>query len=127
MAMNELHFDLFFPYSRFIMKCLVLLAISLGISLAWPAGKQEFDALEDPSWKVWKSFHNKEYENVDEERIRNFIWQDNLKRIVSHNQAHKYKLAMNHLGDLVSLTLELPEVINMKLPPITSIHYSANR
>ena len=101
------------------MKCLVLLAISLGISLAWPAGKQEFDALEDPSWKVWKSFHNKEYENVDEERIRNFIWQDNLKRIVSHNQAHKYKLAMNHLGDLVSLTLELPEVINMKLPLIT--------
>lgn len=85
------------------MKCLVLLAICLEISSAWPAAKQEVDDLQDPNWKAWKSFHNKNYENEREERVRKFIWQDNLKRIVSHNDAHKYKLAMNHLGDLVSL------------------------
>lgn len=92
------------------MKCLVLLAIYLGISSAWPAGKQELDGLQDPSWKAWKSFHKKEYENNVEERVRNFIWQDNLKRIVSHNEAHKYKLAMNHLGDLTSQ--EVKELLN---------------
>ena len=82
------------------MKCFVLLAICLGISSAWPV-KQNMDALEDPNWKAWKSFHKKSYVDEGEERLRNFIWQDNLKRIVSHNEVHKYKLAMNHLGDMV--------------------------
>ena len=82
------------------MKCLVLLVICLGISSAWPV-KQDIDALQDPNWKAWKSFHNKNYDDEGEERLRNFIWQDNLKRIVSHNEVHKYKLAMNHLGDMV--------------------------
>ena len=82
------------------MKCFVLLAICLGISSAWPV-EQNKDDLEDPSWKAWKSFHNKDYVDEGEERLRNFIWQDNLKRIVSHNEVHKYKLAMNHLGDMV--------------------------
>lgn len=85
---------------RFIMKCFMLLTICLGISSAWPA-KQNMDALEDPNWKAWKLFHNKNYVDEGEERLRNFIWQDNLKRIVSHNEVHKYKLAMNHLGDMV--------------------------
>lgn len=82
------------------MKCFMLLTICLGISSAWPA-KQNMDALEDPNWKAWKLFHNKNYVDEGEERLRNFIWQDNLKRIVSHNEVHKYKLAMNHLGDMV--------------------------
>ena len=82
------------------MKCLMLIAFSFGISVAWPP-KPNSDPLEDPSWKAWKSFHGKSYGDVGEERVRNFIWQDNLKKIVSHNEVHKYKLAMNHLGDLV--------------------------
>lgn len=82
------------------MKCLVLLAFCFAISAAWPV-KPESDPLNDPSWRAWKSFHGKTYGDVGEERVRNFIWQDNLKRIVSHNEGHKYKLAMNHLGDLV--------------------------
>ena len=86
------------------MKCIVLLVICLGISSAWPT-KQNTDALKDPNWRAWKSFHNKNYDDEGEERVRNFIWQDNLKRIVSHNEEHKYKLAMNHLGDLVSKVL----------------------
>ena len=87
------------------MKCLVLLACCLVISAAWPS-KPHSDPLDDPSWKAWKSFHGKNYDDVGEERVRNFIWQDNLKRIVSHNEGHKYKLAMNHLGDFVSMTLK---------------------
>lgn len=82
------------------MKCLVLLAICIGISCAWPV-KQDMDPLQDPNWKAWRSFHNKNYDDEGEERVRNFIWLDNLKRIVSHNEVHKYKLAMNHLGDMV--------------------------
>ena len=97
---NNICFCICFNH-RFIMKCLVLLAVCLGISSGW-AVKENMDALEDPNWKAWKSFHNKSYNEEGEERLRNFIWQDNLKRIVSHNEVHKYKLAMNHLGDMVS-------------------------
>ena len=82
------------------MKYFVLLTFCVVISAAWPA-KPNADPLDDPNWKAWKSFHGKSYGDVGEERIRNFIWLDNLKRIVSHNEVHKYKLAMNHLGDLV--------------------------
>ncbi|XP_078343799.1 cathepsin L-like peptidase [Oculina patagonica] len=91
------------------MKCLVVLVICLGISSAWPT-KQDTDPLNDPNWKAWKSFHNKNYDDEGEERVRNFIWQDNLKRINSHNEVHKYELAMNHLGDMTSQ--EVKEMLN---------------
>jgi len=68
------------------------------------------DPLQDPNWKAWRSFHNKNYDDEGEERVRNFIWLDNLKRIVSHNEVHKYKLAMNHLGDMTSQ--EVKEILN---------------
>ena len=85
------------------MKYLVVLVICLGFSSAWPTKQDtDHDPLQDPNWKAWKSFHNKNYDDEGEERVRNLIWQDNLKKIVSHNEVHKYKLAMNHLGDLVS-------------------------
>lgn len=58
--------------------------------------------LEDPNWKAWKSFHEKAYKNDEEEKLRNMIWKSNLKKIVAHNEGHhSFKLAMNHLGDLV--------------------------
>ena len=60
------------------------------------------DPLKDPNWKAWKSFHDKSYVNTEEEKLRNLIWKSNLKKIVSHNEVkHGYKLAMNHLGDMV--------------------------
>lgn len=63
------------------------------------------DFLEDPNWKAWKSFHDKSYANKEEEKLRNMIWKNNLKKIVAHNERkHGYKLAMNHLGDLVSIS-----------------------
>lgn len=91
------------------MKYFVLLAFCVVISAAWPA-QPNADPLDDPNWKAWKSFHGKSYGDVGEERVRNFIWLDNLKRIVSHNEVHKYKLAMNHLGDLTSR--EVKEMLN---------------
>ena len=88
------------------MKCFIPLAFCLGIAAAWPA---KTDPLEEPSWKAWKSFHGKSYGDVGEERVRNFIWKDNLKKINAHNydQTHNYKLAMNHLGDLVRLKADV--------------------
>ena len=82
------------------MQCIVFLTFCLSVVVAWPAQLYD-DPLNDPNWKAWKSFHRKSYGDVGEERVRNFIWQDNLKRIVSHNEVHNYKLAMNHLGDMV--------------------------
>ena len=84
------------------MKAVALVAFFLGVSLGWPL-EPGMKPLDDPSWKAWKSFHKKSYSDEQEETVRNFIWHDNLKRILSHNdEGHKYKLAMNHLGDLVS-------------------------
>ena len=85
----------------FIMKCILLVLVSVASSLAWPAFHQ--DPLQDPNWKDWKEFHGKKYGDNGEERVRHFIWQDNLKKIIAHNdEGQKYKLAMNHLGDFVS-------------------------
>ena len=76
----------------FLVLVLVVAAASVPVS----------DPLDDPNWKAWKSFHGKSYANKVEEKLRNVIWKANLKRIVAHNEGkHTYKLAMNHLGDLV--------------------------
>lgn len=79
-----------------VMLLHVLLAI-VGVAMSHPLQ----DPLSDPNWKAWKSFHGRFYKDLKEERIRNFVWQDNLKRIVRHNEeGHGYTLAMNHLGDM---------------------------
>lgn len=91
------------------MQCIVFLTFCLSVVVAWPAQLYD-DPLNDPNWKAWKSFHRKSYGDVGEERVCNFIWQDNLKRIVSHNEVHNYKLAMNHLGDMTSQ--EVKQMLN---------------
>ena len=83
------------------MQCLVLFTFCFGLAVPLLA-QSSSDPLDDPHWKAWKSFYGKNYGDFAEERIRNFIWQDNLKKITSDNEVHNnYKLAMNHLGDLV--------------------------
>ncbi|EDO45852.1 predicted protein [Nematostella vectensis] len=82
----------------------VIFAVLLCISSALAMPPME--PLQDPNWKAWKSFHGKEYPNKNEETMRNFIWQNNLKKIVTHNEGkHSFKLAMNHLGDMTSLEI----------------------
>ncbi len=60
--------------------------------------------IKDPSWHVWKQTHSKSYADEGEERVRYVIWQENFKKIIEFNEKNKdMTLAMNHLGDLVSL------------------------
>jgi cathepsin L len=66
----------------------------------------------DSEWQAWKVFHNKNYKTRDEEGIRYAIWKENLEIIKRHNKVkHSFDMAMNHLGDLVSVKqvgLQLP-------------------
>ena len=56
----------------------------------------------DHQWKQWQAMHGKQYLNLDEETQRLHMWKENLAKIEEHNNGNKsYKLAMNHLGDLV--------------------------
>ena len=56
----------------------------------------------DPQWKQWKAMHGKQYLNLAEETQRFHVWKENLATIGEHNNGNKgFKLAMNHLGDLV--------------------------
>ncbi|KAG8009762.1 Cathepsin S [Nibea albiflora] len=80
--------------------CVLLLAASaLG----------HFDeATLDAHWDQWKVTHGREYNGLGEEEIRRAIWEKNMLMIEAHNQEaalgmHSYELAMNHLGDMVSL------------------------
>ena len=80
-------------------KVMLLLLAIVGAAISHPLQ----DALGDSNWKAWKSFHGKAYKDLKEERIRNFVWQDNLKKIVRHNEeGHSYTLAMNNFGDMVN-------------------------
>jgi cathepsin L len=82
------------------MKSIILVLLFVVVASSLPTS----DPLQEPNWKAWKSFHGKSYTNQEEEKLRNLIWKSNLKKIVAHNEGkHSYKLAMNHLGDMVCL------------------------
>ena len=56
-------------------------------------------------WSSWKSLHSKNYTDQVEELLRHLTWLSNMKFIQGHNaNAHifGFRLAMNHLGDMVS-------------------------
>ena len=59
--------------------------------------------IKDNAWHAWKEFHEKKYESDDEEHLRYTIWNENLKYISKHNSEgnSKFRLEMNHLGDMV--------------------------
>lgn len=63
--------------------------------------KTEFIA--DDDWQLWKSGHNKAYTDINEEKVRYTIWQDNLRRITEFNLKSKTLfLRMNHFGDMTN-------------------------
>jgi len=77
------------------MKSLIFLCL-FGASLAAVIVKDE-------SWQIWKSAHNKAYTDLDEEKVRYTIWQDNLRRITEYNENSKNTfLRMNHFGDMTN-------------------------
>lgn len=65
--------------------------------------------IKDNSWHAWKEFHEKKYESDDEEHLRYTIWTENLKYINKHNAEgnSKFRLEMNHLGDMTSKEVHL--------------------
>ena len=55
-------------------------------------------------WSEWKLQHSKAYNSTLEELERHLIWLSNRRYIDTHNaNSHifGFKLAMNHLGDVV--------------------------
>ena len=85
------------------MKIILLLTIS-----ALAAAEVQFQHPEE--WQLWKSQHGKSYQSQREELERHLIWLANREYINGHNKnAHifGFTLAMNHLGDIVSMKLML--------------------
>lgn len=81
------------------------LSLALLVALLFSVALSEF-LVKDNAWHAWKLFHNKKYESDDDESLRYTIWNENLKSILKHNTDgnSKFKLQMNHLGDMVYKT-----------------------
>ena len=81
---------------------MIQLTLALVVSLCCSVVLSDL-LIKDNSWQAWKQFHNKKYESDDEESLRYTIWNENHKNILRHNtDTHNtYKMAMNHLGDMV--------------------------
>lgn len=83
---------------------MIQLTLALVVSLCCSAVVLSDLLIKDDAWQAWKQFHNKKYESDDEESLRYTIWHENHKAILRHNtdNTHStYKMAMNHLGDMV--------------------------
>lgn len=67
-----------------------------------------------------------------EEGIRRAVWEKNMRLIEAHNQEaalgmHSYEMAMNHLGDMVSLHYEvLPHVKRHNDDPTNKVQISVS-
>ena len=80
-----------------IIICLVLAIASCEVQYQHPE-----------EWHLWKTEHGKSYESQREELERHLVWLSNREYINAHNKnAHilGFTLAMNHLGDIVSLCI----------------------
>ncbi|XP_066928205.1 procathepsin L-like [Clytia hemisphaerica] len=82
------------------MKLIVALCL-LGLACAYTIERKE--VIADSSWHLFKGSHSKYYADINEEKVRYTIWQDNLRRIEEHNSQNKdVVLKMNHFGDLTN-------------------------
>ena len=87
------------------MKSAAALILLLGLALSVEAvGVPVYQYPEE--WGLWKSTHAKKYESDLEELERHSVWLSNKEYIDQHNanaELFGFTLAMNHLGDLVSV------------------------
>ncbi|NXX62791.1 CATK protein, partial [Scopus umbretta] len=82
----------------------MLLALLVPTAVAQLHPEQELDT----QWDLWKKTYHKQYNGEADEVARRLIWEKNLKYINTHNLehalgVHTFELAMNHLGDMVSV------------------------
>ncbi|XP_059494434.1 procathepsin L-like [Stegostoma tigrinum] len=87
----------------FVMVC--ILAVTSG---------HTFDSRLDEDWENWKSQHEKQY-TEDEENYKRMVWEDNMRYIEQHNLEysmgkHTFTVGMNEYGDLT--TEEFNEIMN---------------
>ncbi|KAK8764196.1 hypothetical protein V5799_033195 [Amblyomma americanum] len=97
----------------------ILLVLLASASMAL---QQEFLREE---WESFKAKNGKKYTTGEEEERRKCIFEKNLELIIQHNKKYAegnvtYKLAMNHFGDMVSMTfISIPGV--MKQPGLMTL------
>lgn len=90
------------------MECIFHLAVLLCLSLAVSSASSQaakFELVEE--WTAWKGYHGKSYVSEVEELEKHLVWLSNKEYVEQHNEnAHVFgfTLALNHLGDMVSLT-----------------------
>ena len=92
------------------MKYLIILAIlstMLSCTVSTFLDMKDVALLADRKWQRFKSTHGKKYKNIDEERRRRAIWQENSKFIENHNKGFKsgkstFDCGMNDFGDMTN-------------------------
>ncbi|XP_048382508.2 procathepsin L-like [Stegostoma tigrinum] len=87
-----------------IMKFALFLGFVMVCILAVTSG-HTFDSRLDEDWKNWKSQHEKQY-TEDEENYKRMVWEDNMRYIEQHNLEypmgkHTFTVGMNEYGDLM--------------------------
>ena len=88
------------------MKLLLILQVALVLASLLTLGSHAAPGVElSEEWHLWKTEHDKSYEDEREELQRRAIWVSNMEYIEHHNEhadKHGFTLRMNHFGDLVS-------------------------
>jgi len=83
------------------MKSIGVLCLLLGVTLGYTI--ESNPQVADVPFQTWKLTHQKAYKDLDEERVRYAIYQDNLNFVNQHNAQNKHlKMGMNQFGDLTN-------------------------
>ncbi|CAH1112855.1 unnamed protein product [Psylliodes chrysocephalus] len=98
------------------MKVSIVFAAALLAVSALPAQEE---------WTLFKATHGKSYENIDEEKVRFQIFQDNVQKINAHNALYEaglktYTMAVNQFSDLTAQ--EFGAMLRLKNGPIRREH-----
>lgn len=82
-----------------------LLIVTVSIATVVNGNPPKYELKEE--WNLWKAEHGKNYESDHVELERHLVWLSNKEYIDHHNanvDIFGFKLAMNHHGDLVSVS-----------------------
>lgn len=83
-------------------------ALLAAAYLAFMNSPEEIKDVETPQWNQFKLEHEKEYESVDEERLRRLIFAYNKQRVEQLNSNQNlFSADINHLSDLTELEVSM--------------------